>query len=111
MRLGIRAVVVLVCMTPAVVAPLGCVHMPQSATSTVDEAPAIVIANAPEGASLWVDGVDYGAAAAYSGEQALRLRPGTHVVEVRRGEETVLRREVFLGSASTKTLTVPAGPQ
>jgi len=88
---------------------IACVRMPHSATSVVDEAPAIVIANAPEGAVLVVDGIDYGPAAAYSGNQALRLRPGTHVVEVRSAGEVVLSREVFLGASSTKTLTVPTG--
>ena len=87
----------------------GCIRMPYSATTTADESPSIVISGAPEGAVLVVDDLNYGPANAYSGEQALRLRPGTHVVEVRSGGRTMLRQEIFLGSDSTKTLIVPHG--
>ena len=92
-------------------ATAGCIRMPHTATSAVADTSAIVVHNAPEGAILLVDDIAYGPATAYSGKKALRLRPGTHVVQIRSDARTIFQQEVFLGSNTTKTIQVPQQPQ
>ena len=84
--------------------------MPYSSTRTVNDNPALVIANAPAGALLFVDGISVGPAIAYSGENALSILPGQHVIEVRDGQRLLLREEIYLSGNATKTLFLPAMP-
>jgi hypothetical protein len=77
----------------------------------VDDSPALVVENAPEGAVLVVDGLVVGEASAYSGEHALSVRPGRHMVEVRSDGIVLLKQEVYVSGGATKTLTVPGGVQ
>ena len=71
----------------------GCA-LPTSSVRSVDESPALVVENAPEGAMLVVDGLEAGEANAYSGLHSLSVRPGRHVVEVRGDGEVLLKQDV-----------------
>jgi hypothetical protein len=84
----------------------GCAY-PTTSTRTVDDRPSIAIQGAPRGAMLFVDGLNMGEAQQYNGKpKALLLETGTHVVEVRDQERTFLSEKVFLGSGTTKALSV-----
>ena len=85
---------------------LACAY-PVQQVEQVEERPLLVVEGAPEGARLLVDGIDAGLASSFSGKEgALRVLPGRHVVEVVDGGRSLYRKEVFLGSASTKVIRV-----
>ena len=59
---------------------------------------------------VFVDGLDMGAAQAYtSGQNALKVLSGTHVVRVERSGSPVLEERIYLGDGATRTflLTKP----
>ena len=90
---------------------LACTY-PVQQVQQVEERPLIVVEGAPEGAHLLVDGIDAGLASSFSGEEAaLRVLPGRHVVEVVHGGRSLYRKEVFVGSASTKVIRVSGGAE
>jgi hypothetical protein len=85
---------------------------PTQQVKQVEERPLIVVEGAPEGARLLVDGIDAGLASHFSGEEAaLRVLPGRHVIEVVDGGRSLYRKEVFVGSASTKVIRVSGGAE
>ena len=81
--------------------------MPATTVSTPDSRPSLAVQGAPPGALLFVDGIQVGEAAAYSGTPlVLRVEPGTHDVEVRTpAGAVILKQRVFIES-ETKTLQV-----
>lgn len=89
------------------VAPLsGCVQMPTEKQSVVDHRPQISFRIAHEGqavARVYVDRLDMGAAGDYAeGKAALRVLPGTHLVEVRLGNQQLLNERVYLADGVSR---------
>ena len=83
----------------------GCA-MPTTSVRTVDDRPTIAIKNAPEGAILFVDNLNMGLANKYDGNPAiLTVEPGTHIVRVVAGNDTIYEQKVFVED-SLKTITV-----
>ena len=82
---------------------------PVTRTDVVDERPQLVVANAGEGAVLIVNGVNLGEAGRYNGDPTtLRLTSGSHVVEIQRGGQIVLKEKVFLSDLAIRTIAVPS---
>jgi hypothetical protein len=80
--------------------------MPSTSVRTVDDRPTLAFRGVPEGALLFVDDLNMGAAGQYDGElKALKVEPGTHVVRIISGNEVLYEQRVFLES-SLKTITV-----
>ncbi len=77
----------------------GCVG-PTTTVRTVDTRPAIAVAGAPGGTTLFVDGVAVGRASDYDGNpNVLRVEPGTHEIEVRDGGgQPIFKQRVFVAS-------------
>ncbi|OPZ58698.1 MAG: hypothetical protein BWY87_01342 [Deltaproteobacteria bacterium ADurb.Bin510] len=73
------------------------IHNPYTTVRTVDERPGIVLSGAPAEARLFVDGLDMGAARTYA-ERALRLEPGSHLIEIRQGGVALFSQRVFIES-------------
>ena len=89
-----------------VLAAAACAH-PTTVTRSLDTRPAVAIAGAPPGATLFVDGLDMGSAAAYDGRPAvLRLEPGTHEVVVRDPAGNVITRQKVFLESELKTIQV-----
>ncbi|MBW2275061.1 MAG: hypothetical protein JRG96_17480 [Deltaproteobacteria bacterium] len=75
-------------------------------TRTVDDAPTLAVSGAPEGTTLFVDGIYFGPTESFSTLTPVEVLPGAHVVEIRRGATTLHREEVFTGTGSTTTVSV-----
>ena len=73
----------------------------------MDTRPAIAVAGAPSGTVLYVDGAAVGDPGSYDGQpNALRVEPGTHLVEVRdRAGGVIFSQRVFVES-ELKTVRV-----
>ncbi len=85
------------------VAAAGCVY-PASQVRSSDERPQISFSGAPAASILYVDGLTMGEPKTLEdANQTLLLEPGTHKIEVRASDGSVLLSEtVFLGSGSLK---------
>ena len=81
--------------------------MPTGTTVSKNENPGLLVAGAPAGAVLIVDGIDMGQARQYAGNTALPVVPGRHVVEVRSGNVVIYREEVYVGASVIRTVHVP----
>lgn len=86
----------------------GCRYPDPDTIEQTDSRPAIGISGAPEESILYVDGLRMGMAGQYDGtEQVLLIERGNHLIEVKAADGTVILSEsVFLGSSTTKVLTV-----
>lgn len=82
-----------------------CVLPPADHIAPVDDRPSLMIANAPSGARLMVDGADMGEI----GDSPVLLEPGTHLVSVTGAGGVIHSEKLFLGGRGTRILTVPAG--
>jgi hypothetical protein len=75
-------------------------------TRAVNEPPLLVVSGAPEGATLFVDGIAFGAVEKYDAETPVEVLPGAHVVEIRQGGQILHREEIYAGTGSTVTISV-----
>jgi len=90
----------------AIVFALCSCTMPTTTVRTVDDRPTLAFKGAPEGALLYIDGLNMGGAAQYNGEpNVLTIEPGTHSVRVTLNNEVIYEQRVFVES-SLKTITV-----
>ncbi|MCG7489089.1 hypothetical protein MHN79_06280 [Vibrio sp. Of14-4] len=87
----------------------GCIQMPTTASSTVDNRPQVIFkSNSSVDLSrlnVVVDGLDNGSAAHFS-NKALRLLPGTHIVEVFDGDELISSQKIYLSDGVTKEVFI-----
>lgn len=99
-----------------ILALTACAQAPSQRTETVDDRPRVAF-ELPAGASaggyrVAIDDIDYGAMSQYlagtRSASAVRVLTGRHVIEVWRGEERVIRQEVFLSEGDTRVIPVSA---
>lgn len=85
----------------------GCVQMPTETQSVVDQRPQIAFQIAHEdqrAARVLVDRLDMGAVGDYAaGKGALRVLPGTHLVEVTLGSQQLLNERVYLADGVSRS--------
>lgn len=85
----------------------GCVQMPTETQSVVDQRPQISFQLAHEdqqAGRVLVDRLDMGAVGDYvAGKGALRVLPGTHLVEVRLGSQPLLSERVYLADGVSRS--------
>jgi hypothetical protein len=83
----------------------GC--MPQTTVRTGMSPPTLMVAGAPTGSVLFVDGLDMGSATQYDGNpKVLAVLEGTHQVEVRLGSNLVYKEKAFVSSGQSHTVAV-----
>jgi hypothetical protein len=83
----------------------GCA-MPVTSVKSIDDRPALAFKGAPEGAILFVDGLNMGPANEYNGEpKILTVEPGTHTLRITANGSVIYEQRVFVESA-LKTITV-----
>ena len=87
---------------------LGCAYG-SGTTRTVDESPTLAITGAPEGATLYVDGIEFGLAARFAVASPVEVIPGVHIIEIRQAGEVLHREKVYSGTGSTTTVVVLGG--
>lgn len=86
-------------------AALACA-MPATTVKTTDTRPSIVVQGAPRDALLFVDGLNAGNAYDVKGPLAIRVEPGTHTIEVRAPDGTVLHRQQVFVESEQKTIVM-----
>ncbi len=80
--------------------------MPTTTVRTVDDRPTLAFKGAPEGALLYIDGLNMGPAGQYNAEpNVLTIEPGTHTVRVTVNNEVIYEQRIFVES-SLKTITI-----
>ena len=80
---------------------------PTTVVKTVDTRPAIAVARAPGGTTLFVDGAPVGDPRDYDGNpNVLRVEPGTHVIELRDGGGGVVFSQRVFVESELKTVVV-----
>lgn len=86
----------------------GCTYPDAAKIEQKDSRPAIGVSGAPEGATLYVDGLKMGMANQFDGKKnVLLLESGKHLVEVKSAAGKVLHSEtVFLSNSTTKLLNI-----
>ena len=86
----------------------GCSYPGAAKIEQKDSRPAIGVSGAPEGATLYVDGLRMGMASQYNGaKNVLLVENGKHLVEVKAADGKVLLSEtLFLSGSTTKILTI-----
>ena len=83
-----------------------CSCMPTTTVRTVDDRPTLAFNGAPEGALLYIDGLNMGRVDQYDGvNMMLTVEPGTHTVRVTVNNEAIYEQRVFVES-SLKTITI-----
>ena len=91
---------------------LGCAgSMPETRVISGSDRPALLINDAPAGASLFVDGLAMGDAQKYDGHpNTLRVESGVHQIEVRLGSSVIHQEKVFVSNGETRPVTIGATP-
>lgn len=90
----------------------GCIQFPTEKNESVDLRPQLSFAMGGSAASpadldVLVDGLPVGRVSTFlSGEQAIRVLPGTHVITIKRGEQVLQEERLFFGDNMTKTVVV-----
>ncbi|WP_039035863.1 MULTISPECIES: hypothetical protein [Shewanella] len=90
---------------------VGCVQMPTTSSSTVDNRPQIVFkvsdTSDVEGMRVIVDGLDNGPVAPFTnGTQALRILPGTHIIKILNGDTVISSQKIYVSDGVIKEVLI-----
>ena len=78
---------------------------PRSSVTIPATGPAILVANPPQGALLFLDGKLVGEAQRFNGNpEVLQVPPGSHLVELRQGDRVLRSERLFFGGTELRTL-------
>ncbi len=84
--------------------------LPQTTVRTGSTQPSLVLKGAPEGSTVYVDGLSMGDAKQFDGNpKVLAVLEGTHKLEIRQGSNSVYSEKVFVASGETHVVTVVGG--
>jgi hypothetical protein len=83
----------------------GCSQAVISKTMVTDSRPTLSFENAPEGASVAVDGLKVGLAKDFKSPQVLYVEPGTHQIAVYSGDSKIYEQTIFVDSEH-KTINI-----
>jgi hypothetical protein len=72
--------------------------------------PELIVTGIPSGTLVFVDGVQAGdAQEAGNRSRIIEVAPGSHIVEVRRGDTVAYRESTYVGAGDKRTITVLSG--
>jgi len=81
-----------------------------SRTPPSPEPTELIVTGAPAASEIFVDGVRASPAAVIADRpQVLKIIPGSHTVEIHRGEPVVYREELFVNAGEHRVVTVLSG--
>ncbi|WP_341937515.1 hypothetical protein [Marinimicrobium sp. C2-29] len=89
-----------------------CVQTPTERTEVVDDRPRLAfevihLSESPDQYDVYIDQLRHGALNEYLlNENTLRVTDGRHLIEVKRGNETVFSQNVYLGANNTRIIKV-----
>lgn len=89
----------------------GCVQMPTTTSSTVDNRPQVFFTTEKDAdiksLRVRVDGLDNGPLDQFTGNSgALRILPGTHVIEVVDGNTVISSQKIYVSEGVTKEVLI-----
>ena len=85
----------------------GCVNTPTETAGVKDDRPYIMFDGVASNDMIVLDGIGMGKASDFiSGKSALRIEPGTHMVQIRRNDEVVLEQKFYIARGSSKSFTI-----
>jgi hypothetical protein len=88
----------------------GCVQLPTEKQSVVDLRPQISFRyqdSSVKSARVLVDELDVGRVEDYQeGRATLRVLPGTHVIQVQRGDESLLNERAYFADGAVRPFTI-----
>lgn len=91
----------------SVAALTGCVNTPTQKVQVVDNRPFIMFSAAQRGDVVVLNGIEMGDATEFSaGETGLRIESGTHRLQIRRADETILNQKFYVAEGVSKTFTI-----
>jgi hypothetical protein len=93
------------CLVLVLALTLGCAYG-SGATRSVDDAPTVAVTGAPEGAILYVDGMEFGLASRFTAATPVEVIPGVHVVEIRQGAAVLHSEKIYSGTGSMTNVTM-----
>lgn len=94
-----------------VLALLSACSLPQTTVRSGSSQPGLIVKGAPNGSTLFVDGLAIGPANEFDGNpKVLAVLEGVHKVEVRSGTTVVYSEKTFASSGETHTVTVVGAP-
>lgn len=77
---------------------------------TLDDKPGVYIIDPPSNTILYVDGLKVGHAADFNGQpNILVLEPGTHHVEIHKGDDVIHSSDIFLGEGTRREIKLSGG--
>ncbi len=90
------------------IAPSACIHPPTSEASVSDMRPGLSFkSTGAYDANIFIDGQSVGTVGQYlEGEGRLRVLPGTHQVQVVRGNAVLVDERVYMADGVNKTIRV-----
>jgi hypothetical protein len=87
----------------------GC-SLPQTTVRSGSSQPGLIVKGAPNGSTLFVDGLAIGPASEFDGHpKVLNVLEGVHKVEVRSGTTVIYSEKTFASNGETHTVTVVGG--
>jgi uncharacterized protein YraI len=93
-----------------VITLLSACSLPQTTVRSGSTQPGLIVKGAPNGSTLFIDGLPVGPATEYDGNpKVLTVLEGVHKVEVRSGPSVVYSEKAFVNSGETHTVTVVGG--
>jgi hypothetical protein len=69
----------------------------------------IIVAGAPMGSVIFIDGVQTGQATGNAHPQVLKVAAGAHLVEIHSGDPVVYREDTYVGPGERRVVTVLSG--
>ena len=89
---------------------LSACSLPQTTVRSGSAQPGLIVSGAPDGSTLFVDGLQIGPATQYDGDpNVLTVLEGTHTVEIRKDGGVVFSGKTFVGAGETHTVQVVGG--
>ena len=85
----------------------GCVNTPTEFSGVKDDRPYIMFTGVSEQDTILLDGLTIGQAMDYQeGKSGLRIESGTHVLQVIRDGQQILKQKFYLSRGSSKTFII-----
>lgn len=86
---------------------VSCASYPVSSTTQGGHNSALALVGSPTGADVLVNGVSYGRASQYDGQNAvLSVEPGRHLITLVEHGQIIFEREVYVGSSAVLEINV-----
>ena len=89
---------------------LSACSLPQTTVRSGSSQPGLIVKGAPDGSTLFIDGLQVGSATEYDGDpNVLAVLEGTHTVQIRQDGNVIFSEKTFVAAGETHSVLVAAG--